>query len=88
MSARKLMERAIAHYGSEAKLATAIGYSQNSVHVAKHRGWASWEMAVLIEQVTNGEFPARLLCPQGNERLQRVLTVAHVNSKRTRKAQR
>jgi DNA-binding transcriptional regulator YdaS (Cro superfamily) len=73
MSARKLMEAAIARFGSEAALGTAIGYSQNAVHWAKRRGHASWEMALLIEHVTKGEIPARLLCPHGDERMQRVI---------------
>ena len=73
MSARKLMEAAIARYGSEASLATAIGYTQNAVHWAKRRGHASWEMAQLIEHVTNGEIPAKLLYPRGDERMRRVI---------------
>jgi hypothetical protein len=51
MSARRLLEAAIASYGSEAKLAAAIGYSQNAVHLAKHRGWVTWEMACVLDHV-------------------------------------
>ncbi len=76
MSARKLMEQAINRYGTEARLGTAIGFSQNAVHQAKSRGRVSWEMATLIEHVTNGEIPARLLCPHGSERMRRVMSGA------------
>jgi len=51
MSARRLLEAAIASYGSEAKLAAAIGYSQNAVHLAKRRGWVTWEMACVLDHV-------------------------------------
>jgi len=78
MSARKLMEQAIAQYGSETRLADAIGYTQSSVHMAKRRGWATWEMAVLIERAT--DIPASKLCPTGDplkSRMQRSKRNGH-----------
>lgn len=64
MGGRKLMEQAIARFGTEIGLADAIGYSQSSVHEAKQRGAATWEMAVLIERVAG--IPAHKLCPTGD----------------------
>lgn len=64
MSPRDLIERAIALYGSEAKLGEAIGYTQNGVHQAKRRGRASWEMATLIHHVTGGAIDKYALCPE------------------------
>jgi len=51
---RKSMERAIAIFGSEAKLGEAIGYTQHAVWRAKRSGRPSAEMAVAIDLATNG----------------------------------
>lgn len=49
-----LVERAIAFAGSEAKLGTMIGKSQNAIWSAKRKGRVSAEIAVAIHRVTNG----------------------------------
>jgi hypothetical protein len=64
MSPRELIKRAIALYGSEAKLGEAIGYTQNGIHRAKARGKVTWEMATLIHHVTNGAINKFELCPE------------------------
>lgn len=51
---RKLMVRAIAMFGSEAKLGAAIGYTQHAVWRAKKSGRPSPEMAVAVDLATNG----------------------------------
>lgn len=65
MNARKLLEAAIADYGSEARLGAAIGFTQNAVHQAKRRGRITWEMATVLDHVSAGRYPRRLLCPEG-----------------------
>ena len=67
---RKLITKAIARYGSEAKLGAAIGYSQNAVHLAKQRGSITWEMATAIHVATDGEINRMMLCPD-NKTLER-----------------
>lgn len=64
MKPRKLFKKIITEYGSEAKLAVAIGYTQNAVHQAKRRGTVTMEMASLIEQVSEGKYDRFALCPE------------------------
>jgi len=52
MSSRIYIEQAIHLFGSEKKLAVAIGYSQNAVWRAKTLGRTSSAMAARIEAVT------------------------------------
>jgi len=49
-----LLERAIAFAGSEAKLGTMIGKSQNAIWSAKRKGRVSAEIAAGIDRITNG----------------------------------
>jgi len=49
-----LIERAIAFAGSEAKLGTMIGKSQNAIWSAKRKGRVSAEIAAGIDRITNG----------------------------------
>jgi DNA-binding transcriptional regulator YdaS (Cro superfamily) len=48
------MEAAIKHFGSEVKLAAAIGVSQTAINKAKRRARVSAEMAVAIERASGG----------------------------------
>lgn len=50
----RLLERAIAFAGSEAKLGSLTGYSQNAIWYAKRNGRVSAELASAIDRVTNG----------------------------------
>jgi hypothetical protein len=77
MSARKLLEAAIAAYGSEQKLGDAIGFSQNAVSVAKRRGSVTWGMATAIHFATNGKFNCNMLCPAGAVSKRRKLNGWH-----------
>lgn len=76
MSPRELIERAIAMYGSEAKLGAAIGYSQHGVHRAKRQGRSTWEMACLIHHVTGGVIDKHQLCPEHDVITRRINGVA------------
>lgn len=49
--------------GSEAKLATAIGYSQVAVNKASRAGRCTPGIAAAIHKWSNGEIPADKLCP-------------------------
>jgi len=61
---RELIERAIRHCGSEAKLGKAAGgFSQNAVWQAKRRGRVSPELALGIDRATAGEIKASDLRP-------------------------
>ena len=64
MSTRKLLQAAIADYGSEAKLGAAIGFTQNAVHQAKKRGRVTWEMATVLDAVSKGRYSVAQLCPE------------------------
>lgn len=50
----KLVERAIAIAGSEAKLGVLTGVSQNSIWYAKRNGRVSAELALSIDRATKG----------------------------------
>jgi len=67
MSDETPIKIAIDLFGSEAKLASAIGVSQNAVNKAKHRvlnGYAvSAEMALKIERATSGKVSKSTLRP-------------------------
>ncbi len=60
---RHLLEKAISHFGSEAKLGQATGYSQHAVWMAKARGRVTAEMAVAIDRATGGEVRKSALRP-------------------------
>ena len=49
-----LIEQAIAMYGTEAKLAAAVGCSQPAINIAKRRGGVGAEMAIAIHRATDG----------------------------------
>lgn len=55
--------RAISIAGSEARLAKAIGFSQNAVWTAKKYGKTSAEMAAAIHRYTEGKVPRHELRP-------------------------
>ena len=57
------MEQAVALFGSEAKLGTAIGYTQHGVHRARASGRVTPVMAVRIHVATGGQIDCKLLCP-------------------------
>lgn len=60
---RSLVERAIQMFGSEAKLGKAIGRSQNAVWQAKRRGRVTAEMAIAIDEATEGVVSRHQLRP-------------------------
>jgi len=61
--ARELLERAVAMFGSENRLAQAIGTAQQNVNRAVHRGSVSADLAIGIHQATDGEIGAHELRP-------------------------
>lgn len=60
---RELIEQAITLAGSQAKLAEACGVKQQSIWQAKETGRCSAELALQIEQATDGRVTARELRP-------------------------
>lgn len=59
----RLFLKAIEIAGSEARLAKAIGFSQNAVWTARRYGKASAEMAAAIHRYTAGQVPRHELRP-------------------------
>ncbi|VTZ61798.1 transcriptional regulator [Sinorhizobium medicae] len=59
----RLLERAIAIAGSEAKLGKMVGKSQNAIWSAKRKGRVSAEIAIAIDRVTNGVISKSQLRP-------------------------
>jgi hypothetical protein len=86
MSPRKMLESAIALYGSEAKLGQAVGYTQNAVHQAKRRGTVTWEMACAIDHITRGRFDRFALCPERAVLSRRVNGLRKVSAPKKRKS--
>lgn len=64
MSVSAALQQAIKYFGSEPKLASAIGYSQHGVWRAKVLGRCTPRMAVRIETATKGEINRTELCPE------------------------
>ena len=60
---RCLIQKAIARYGSEAKLARAAGVSQPVVNDAKRTGQVGPKLALGIDRATDGEVPKEALRP-------------------------
>jgi DNA-binding transcriptional regulator YdaS (Cro superfamily) len=60
---RELMETAISHLGSQARLAEACGVKQQSIWQAKETGRCSAELALQIERATGGKVTAVALRP-------------------------
>lgn len=63
MMIRELIEKAISHVGSQQKLADACGVKQPSIWQAKETGRCSAELAMAIEQATDGTVTAKELRP-------------------------
>lgn len=59
----RLLERAIAIAGSEAKLGRMLGKSQNAIWSAKRKGRVSAEIAIGVHRVTNGIIAKEALRP-------------------------
>jgi DNA-binding transcriptional regulator YdaS (Cro superfamily) len=57
------LKRAITHFGSQARLAAAIGVRQPSVSGAVRRGRASAALALKIERASKGAIKAAELRP-------------------------
>lgn len=66
------IETAIAQFGSEMKLAKAIGYSQTIVNKVRRGARISAEMAVAIEKATAGKVTRQQFRPDLFEEPQRV----------------
>lgn len=60
---KPLIEKAIKIAGSQTRLGEMCGVSQNAIWAAKRAGKVSAELAVSIEQATNGEVPRWKLRP-------------------------
>jgi DNA-binding transcriptional regulator YdaS (Cro superfamily) len=59
----RLIEAAITIAGSEAKLGTLAGYSQNAIWYAKRNGRVSAELANAIDRATKGAIQKSQLRP-------------------------
>jgi DNA-binding transcriptional regulator YdaS (Cro superfamily) len=57
-------DRAISMFGSENRLAEAIGWAQQNVNAAVRRGRCSAEMAIAIQRATGGLVTANELRPE------------------------
>lgn len=60
---KQLLETAIEHCGSQAKLADACGLKQSSIWQAKETGRCSARLAMAVERATAGKVTARQLRP-------------------------
>jgi DNA-binding transcriptional regulator YdaS (Cro superfamily) len=58
-----LLEQAIKHCGSQAKLADACGIKQSSIWQAKETDRCSARLAMAVERATDGKVTARQLRP-------------------------
>lgn len=63
MSPREAIEKAIGYYGSQRKLAEAVGYRQHGIWRAKEAGYCSAELAVKIEIATKRKIRKEELAP-------------------------
>lgn len=63
MERTDLLNRAIAIFGNQSRLADAIGYSQHAVWHALKRGQVSAKMALAIHRATNGKVKKHDLRP-------------------------
>ena len=78
---RSLIEQAISHVGSEAKLGKAAGgFTQNAIWQAKRRNRVSAELALGIHRATHGAVPACQLRPDHWPTLQHVPSAAQVRA--------
>lgn len=60
----ELLQQAVELYGSQAKLARAIGFSQHAVWAALMKGNVSPKMARAIHNATDGRIDKAALCPE------------------------
>jgi DNA-binding transcriptional regulator YdaS (Cro superfamily) len=60
---REALDRAVGIFGSQKKLADAVGLKQPSINRAVKKGQASSELAIMIERATNGAVPKHELRP-------------------------
>lgn len=81
---RRLLDRAVDHFGSEEKLGLAIGYSQHGIHRARRAGSATPQMAYAIHVATKGLFDYRKLCPALDCEAQLKLAHARLETARAR----
>jgi DNA-binding transcriptional regulator YdaS (Cro superfamily) len=76
MTPREAIEHAIEMFGSEYKLADAIGFSQSAIWRAKTIGRPTPEMAVNIEVATNGKIKREMMRPDVFARPPKMITNA------------
>ena len=61
---KDLLQTAVSLFGSQAKLAHAIGFSQHAVWAALTKGIVSPRMARAIHNATGGKIDKADLCPE------------------------
>lgn len=61
---KDLLQTAVSLFGSQAKLAHAIGFSQHAVWAALTKGIVSPRMARAIHTATDGKIDKADLCPE------------------------
>ena len=74
-----LMRRAVREFGSQDKLAAAIGFSQTAVRIAMVKGHVSPLMAYRIHIATKGRYSYADLCPLLDSTRQLQLARKHIN---------
>lgn len=80
------IDRAIAHFGSETKLALASGVSQAAINKAKKAGSTSPSLAIKISQATDGKVSIQDLCPSIYEAVAREVVADQKNNTVTQAA--
>ena len=63
MNSQSLIQKAIEIFGTEAKLAEAVGVKQPSINAAKRASRVSAELAARIHKATNGQVSREQLRP-------------------------
>jgi DNA-binding transcriptional regulator YdaS (Cro superfamily) len=61
---RRALERAIRLAGGQSNLARMVGYTQNGIWKAKENGRVTPELAILIEEATDGRVRKEQLAPK------------------------
>ena len=80
------LERAIALFGSQEKLARAAGVHANTIWKALHSSHASRKLAMAIEQATGGQVRAEELILEGAQRTPKPEAAAPKNNSSSKPA--
>ncbi len=85
-SKNQIIQRVIAHFGSQDKLGKALDISQSAISQwLNNRCGIEPYNALKIEILTNGEFKALDLCPNAKDELDCLKTLYQTNSQQVDK---